>query len=38
MTMNIGIGLTKEPTKIIYDNGKVTININDGEVIKEYQI
>ena len=36
--MNIGIGLTKEPTKIIYDNGKVTININDGEVIKEYQI
>ena len=36
--MNIGIGLTKEPTKIIYDNGKVTININDGEVIKEYKL
>ena len=36
--MNVDIGLTKEPTKIIYDNGKVTININDGVVIKEYKL
>lgn len=36
--MNVDIGLTKEPTKIIYDNDKVTININDGVIIKEYKL